>query len=133
MGANMTSGDFNFPESQAPVFNPTRLDLLLEMEEDGDTSTIKEIAAQFLEDITIQIDSVDSAIRGQDFPKVASAAHTIKGSAATFGLDRVEKLARQLEESAKGANHGGESAIHLALCEAFASGGLALNAYLEAK
>ena len=106
--------------------------MLIDMDEEADTGVIKDIAMQFIEDITVQLDSVDVSIREQNFPRIVSAAHTIKGSSATFGLYQVEKIAKKLEACAKGDAHGGEAEIQAALREAFEAGRLALNAYFTA-
>jgi HPt (histidine-containing phosphotransfer) domain-containing protein len=116
---------------QAPAFDPTRLAILMEMEEEGDTTMIKDIAAQFLEDITAVMARIEAAIDAGDFSQIASAAHTIKGSAATFGLYRMEKIAKQLEAAAKGGANNEIPAIHASLDEAFAEGRTALNGYFE--
>ncbi len=91
--------------SQIPIFDPTRLEILMEMEEEGDNSMIKDIAVQFIQDITAVLARIEAGIGAGDFSKIAGEAHTIKGSAATFGLYRLEKIAKQMETAAKsGAN-----------------------------
>ena len=115
---------------QTPAFDPARLAILMEMEEEGDTSTVKDIAAQFVADITGVMARIGAAIGAGNFSQVASAAHTVKGSSATFGLYQVEKIARELEASAKdGARHGSVPAIYESLRGAFAAGRTELEAY----
>lgn len=115
---------------QVPVFDPSRLAILMEMEEEGDDSMVREIAAQFVEDITGVMARIDAALGTGNFPELANAAHTIKGSAATFGLCQVEKIARELEASAKdAAKHESAPAIYETLRGAFAAGRGALEGY----
>jgi HPt (histidine-containing phosphotransfer) domain-containing protein len=129
-----TSENENPAGSQTPVFDPTRLAILLEMEEDGDTSMIKDIVVQFLEDITAVLARIEAALGAGDFSKIASEAHTIKGSAATFGLYQVEKIARELEASAKDSSKNTSlPGIYKSLCEAFAAGRTALEAYFAGR
>jgi len=90
----------NARESRTDVFDPTRLATLLDLEDDGDASMIKDIAAQFVEDILGVMDRIETALGAGDFARIASAAHTVKGGAATFGLYQVEKIARELEACA---------------------------------
>jgi|ERR1700677_4924438 len=129
-----TSQNENPGGPQTPVFDPTRLAVLMEMEDDGDTTMIKDIAAQFVEDITGVMARIETAIGAGDFAQIASAGHTIKGSAATFGLYRVEKIARQLEASAKDATKNADApAIYESLRVAFAEGRAALEAYFAGR
>jgi len=129
-----TSENENSRGSQTPVFDPTRLAMLMEMEEDGDTSMIKDIVVQFLEDITAVLSRIESSLGSGDFSKIAGEAHTIKGSAATFGLYQVEKIARELETSAKvSSKNASLPAIYESLREAFAAGRAALEAYFAGR
>jgi HPt (histidine-containing phosphotransfer) domain-containing protein len=129
-----TPGNENPAGSQAPVFDPTRLAILMEMEEDGDTSMIKDIVVQFLEDITAVLARIEAFLGASEFSKIAGEAHTIKGSAATFGLYQVEKIARELEASAKDSSKNTSiPAIYESLREAFAAGREALEAYFAGR
>lgn len=126
-----TSQNENPGGQEIPVFDPTRLALLMEMEEEGDSSMIKDIAAQFLEDITGVLAKIEAAIVAGEFSKIGGEAHTIKGSAATFGLFRLEKIAKRLEVAAKSGANDEIPAIYASLREAFDAGRVALNAYFE--
>ncbi|HWB58176.1 MAG TPA: Hpt domain-containing protein [Chthoniobacteraceae bacterium] len=124
----------NHGESQAQVFDPARLALLMEMEEEGDTSMVKDIAVQFVEDVTGVMRKIEAAIAAGSFAQVAGPAHTIKGGAATFGLFQVEKIARELESCAKDAmKHNCIPAIYESLRAAFAKGREALENYFNGK
>jgi len=119
--------------AEAPVFDPTRLKVLMELEDEGDHTMIKDIAQQFLEDITLVMTRLEPAIYAGDFAQVSSAAHTIKGSCATFGLYQVEKFARQLEACAKGGGKTDAVQIYDSLRSSFTKGSEALTAYLATK
>lgn len=117
------------------MFDPTRLEILIDMEEgDEDVLMIKDISRQFIEDITAVLGRLEPAIAAGNLPEVASAAHTIKGSCATFGLRQAESFARNLEASAKSAEkQNAQSAIHTELLEAWEKGKAALEAYFAEK
>lgn len=119
---------------EVPVFDPSRLAILMEMEEEGDDSMVKDIAAQFIKDIAGVMAQIEDVIGAGDLARVAAPAHTIKGSAATFGLCRLEKIARELEAAAK-ETAGQESvpAIYESLRGAFAAGRAALEGYFEGR
>jgi len=121
----------NARESRTDVFDPTRLATLLDLEDDGDASMIKDIAAQFVEDILGVMDRIETALGAGDFARIASAAHTVKGGAATFGLYQVEKIARELEACAKDpARRESLRTVCESLRSAFAAGREALENYL---
>ena len=130
----VTLSNSNHPAVDAPVFDPTRLQILLELEEDGDYSTIKSIAGQFVEDVSTQIANIETAIAANDFLQTARIAHTIKGNAATFGLYQLEQIAKLIEASAKNSCRDGDAVTMCkSLREAFAAGSDALNACLAAQ
>lgn len=121
-------------DSRADVFDPTRLGILLDMEDDGDAAMIKDIATQFVTDVLGVMDRIEKSLGAGDFARVASAAHTVKGSAATFGLFRVETVARELETCAKDpAKRESLPAVYESLRSAFAAGREALENYLAAR
>jgi HPt (histidine-containing phosphotransfer) domain-containing protein len=130
----VTSSYDNDPDApDIPIFDPTRLNTLMQLEDDDEHSTIKAIVEQFLLDVTEQIDRIEHAIASKNFPLVASATHTIKGNAATFGLYQVAQIAKQLEAMAKGSGNEDPAALCKSLREAFAAGKSALTASLAAQ
>jgi HPt (histidine-containing phosphotransfer) domain-containing protein len=124
----------NDNNGQPAVFDPTRLEILIDMEDDTDALMIKDITGQFIEDITAVMARLGAAIAAGNFAQAAAASHTIKGSCATFGLRQAEKLARNLEASAKNAEkQDALLAIHTELLEAWEKGKAALEAYFAEK
>ena len=105
MDAVNLSHDKDPDDTETPVLDPTRLSMLMQLQDDDDHSTVRAIVDQFLLDVAEQIDRIEHAIASKNFPLVASAAHTIKGNAATFGLYQVERIAKNLEMLAKGSGH----------------------------
>ncbi len=127
----------NAGESQTPVFDPAPLAMLMEMDGESDSTMVKEIAAQFVKDIIGVLARIETAIQSREsgaLAQVAPAAHTIKGSAATFGLFQMEQIARELEAAAKDpAKHATIPGIYERLGPAFEAGRAALGAYFEKK
>jgi len=119
--------------TEVPVFDPSRLNTLMQLEDDDEHSTIKAIVDQFLLDVTQQLDRIEHAIASKNLSLVASAAHTIKGNAATFGLYQVAQMAKHLEALAKGSGNEDPATMCKSLREAFATGKSALSAALAAQ
>jgi len=72
----------------------------MELASDGDLATVLEIVHQFDEDSVALLHRLSDWVAGDAFPEVASAAHSLKGSAGVFGFSRVEYAAVQLELAA---------------------------------
>ncbi len=63
--------------------------------------TLQELAALFLQECPKMLAECHQAIRDGDAPRLRRAAHTIKGSAATFVAERAAAAALRLENLAK--------------------------------
>jgi len=81
-------------------FDPDRFDILLEFCEGTDLSMVEQIVSQYQEDLIPVLERLERGICERDFKKVSDAAHTLKGSGATFGLLQVEAGGRELQETA---------------------------------
>lgn len=127
------SHDENPTGPQPPVFDPNRLNSLMDLEEGGSNGAIVEIARLFLSDTAEMIDRFATAIEKGDFPQVAIGAHSIKGSSASFGLLQVGKAAKELEAAAKNSALE-ETQIHYEILrKAFEAGQPVLQSYLDAR
>lgn len=73
----------------------------MELASDGDLATVLEIVRQFDEDSAALLHRLSGLVAADAFPEVASAAHSLKGSAGVFGFSRVEYAAVQLELAAR--------------------------------
>jgi HPt (histidine-containing phosphotransfer) domain-containing protein len=58
----------------------------------------------FLDDVVVQLDSLDSALTAGDFVTARRAAHTIKGTAATLGCERLRYHALAMEKACEAAD-----------------------------
>lgn len=64
-------------------------------------SGINMLLAKFLENLPGRIADIKTAIQDQAPESLARAAHKLKGTAATFGLDRLSDISKQLEMLAR--------------------------------
>ncbi len=80
-------------EQQAGVF--CKEAALLKM--GGDEELLKEVVVAFLEACEETVEAVDAAVRANDAKALRRAAHTLKGSVATFSTGPVYETALELE------------------------------------
>jgi PAS domain S-box-containing protein len=73
----------------------------------GDPELLRELAGVFLGEVPGMRDAVAEALQARDAGRLKRAAHTLKGSASTFGAQTVFQAARRLEEMGAGKNLGG--------------------------
>ena len=90
--------------SPLPPLNPEAFNVLLELCDENDLSTIESVVNQFLEDLPPLLQRLADARANLDFPGVRHAAHSLKGSTATFGLAQVENAARNLEAASNSSD-----------------------------
>lgn len=100
--------------SDAPIFNNA---VLIELNAELGPENTVEVLQTFLADTArkmtvLTADQVTPAL-------VRREAHSIKSSAATFGFERLSKLARELEAGAEGMQAAALAASVETLCRAF--------------
>ena len=66
----------------------------------GDAGVGAELIAQFVEDTQTRLDELIGALAAGELALVARAAHTLRGSAASFGARSMVPLTMELEASA---------------------------------
>jgi HPt (histidine-containing phosphotransfer) domain-containing protein len=71
------------------------------------------LLASFMEESTPMLRELKSDIDSNDFTKIASHAHSIKGSAGNLRLNEVYEMAKEMELSAKASDATFEYQIHL--------------------
>jgi HPt (histidine-containing phosphotransfer) domain-containing protein len=69
-----------------------------------DEQLVRELVELFQEDYPRLLQRVAAAIRSSDPEALRQAAHTLKGSVATFGAQTATRLAKQLEEIGQGSD-----------------------------
>lgn len=62
---------------------------------------LKEMSIIFMEDATPLINQLKVSYSNQDFKSINMAAHTLKGSSATMGLEKIADLCLAIEISSK--------------------------------
>jgi two-component system sensor histidine kinase/response regulator len=92
-------------EPTAPVFDENVLLELLE----GDRESAKEIAAQYLGDLSVQVVALREAVQAGDFASIKGRAHQLKGASASVGAEAMRYCAADIEKKvADGALSDGE-------------------------
>jgi CheY-like chemotaxis protein/HPt (histidine-containing phosphotransfer) domain-containing protein len=70
----------------------------------GDDYLVKKVVDVFLKEISGQINKLTQLIKIDDFKGAEHQAHTIKGAAGNVGALKIQKLASEIETSAKSGN-----------------------------
>jgi PAS domain S-box-containing protein len=74
---------------------------LKELREPGQPDPLRELVELFFRDARPRLDAMDQAEIARDSAKLASAAHSLKGSASNLGARRLSQLCGTLEKQAK--------------------------------
>lgn len=85
----------------APLFDPSSLEMLFELEDSSEPSVVPSIVEQFQEDALAIFDKLERALHSENFLDFADAAHSLKGGSAQLGLLRLAALAHTLETAAR--------------------------------
>ena len=83
------------------ALDPTTLENLADLEEDGEQSLMAELAGMFLEGTQSCLVTLREAVDGNDAKSVREAAHTLKGSSGSIGATRMQEVCERLQESAE--------------------------------
>jgi len=67
----------------------------------GDDEIVAEIATVFLQDLPERLDALTRALAAGDLVTATREAHSIKGAARNFGMDRLSAACADLEAAAK--------------------------------
>jgi HPt (histidine-containing phosphotransfer) domain-containing protein len=85
-----------------------------ELRSEGD-GLLADLVALFQTELTKQLGELIRALAAGDCPVVARIAHTLKGTAGTFGAERMQAMAARLDQAAR----AGETAEATAMVEEF--------------
>jgi HPt (histidine-containing phosphotransfer) domain-containing protein len=97
------------------ILDPNALDALRGLQEEGDDDLLGELIDLFLEDSPGRIDGMRDAISREDWPSLASWAHSLKGSCGSLGALHMAELCAHLERL--GRSGGGHADAELAFRE----------------
>jgi HPt (histidine-containing phosphotransfer) domain-containing protein len=70
---------------------------LRELEDEGDPDFVQTLVTMFFGETALHLDALRQALARADAPGVAREAHALRGSAATFGAQRIADLAEVIE------------------------------------
>jgi signal transduction histidine kinase/DNA-binding NarL/FixJ family response regulator len=70
----------------------------------GDRELYAQVTLIFLDDVAVQIASLDAALAAGDFVTARRAAHTVKGTAASLGCERLRHYALIMEKACEAAD-----------------------------
>ena len=82
---------------------------LKELREPGQPDPLRELIELFFKDADPRLRAMEEAATASDLPKVAAAAHTLKGSASNLGARRLASLCAALEK--QGTANDGDKAV----------------------
>lgn len=89
-----------------PVFDAQIL-----IDEYGDEALVRDLARLLVETVPVQLDAVQSAVSTGNGGALRSAAHTLRGSIASFGVPSAVETARRLEALGAAGDVAGANAL----------------------
>ncbi len=100
------------PEKPLPdVLDHTVINGLKELREPGQPDPLRELVELFFRDAEPRLKLMQEAAAAKDMPKLAAAAHTLKGSASNLGAKRLSALCAALEKQGKAGDATAATAI----------------------
>jgi HPt (histidine-containing phosphotransfer) domain-containing protein len=108
------------------ILDPNTLEALRGLQEEGDDDLLVELIDLFLEDAPRRVDGMRDAIAREDWPALASWAHSLRGSCGSLGALHLADLCGRLEQLGRGG--GGRPDAELVYREVEGQYGLVLEA-----
>ena len=81
------------------VINLTVLEALKKFQQTGEPDFVTELIDLFLDDTTVQLESLRVAVSKNDVPEVRRLAHLVKGSSGNIGATGLAELCHEMEKS----------------------------------
>ena len=94
---------------------------LKELREPGQPDPLSELLDLFFRDAEPRLKQMEAAVASGDMPKLAAAAHTLKGSASNLGARRLSALCASLEKQGKAGDATGARETFSEIGAAFAA------------
>ena len=94
---------------------------LKELREPGQPDPLSELLDLFFRDAEPRLKQMEAAVASGDMPKLAAAAHTLKGSASNLGARRLSALCASLEKQGKAGDAAGARETFSEIGAAFAA------------
>jgi CheY-like chemotaxis protein len=115
----------------AETLDPAILASLRELRSPDETDPFQELVELFLKDAQVRLQKMDAALERSEWPQLAAAAHTLKGSANNLGARQLAGLLASLEKHAKTSNSTDSANILLSVRSEFQEVEAALLAELQ--
>jgi len=90
----LTTAHSDFPAAAVPTVSKPRMDSIAR---DVSGEFLLELVGIFLTDVTIRVDRLALAVAARDGKEVYTLAHSLKGSAASLGVLRLQAHASRME------------------------------------
>ena len=120
------------PPPLTPPLDPAALAALRDLNP-GDDSFFQDLVQIFLDDSPQRIAEIEQSLVKGDARQLTLAAHSLKGSSANFGAERLRALSEQLELLGRQGSPGDAPAQLRALKDEFTRVRAALEALLPGK
>jgi CheY-like chemotaxis protein len=88
-------------KSQPDLIDPTILATLRELSEGGEPDFLTGLVELFFRDANVRLEELAEAIAQHDPVMLRRAAHTLKGTSANMGANRMEELCSEIEKKGK--------------------------------
>jgi len=88
----------------APPLDPTVLETLRSLQDEGEPDLVAELAGMFLDDAARRLEDLRDAIGEEDGGKVRGVSHALKGSSGNMGATRVHEVCAELEGAGESGN-----------------------------
>ena len=93
------------PETERPPVDETVIEQLASITDGQGLSVLSELLNAFLVAVPARLEALQTAAAGGDLTAVAHQAHSLTGSAASFGARGMADLCRQLRIAAQNGDH----------------------------
>ena len=83
----------------------------------GDQELLDELLLLFKDSSADDFNQLQEGFAQQNSDAVLASAHSIKGAAASLGIEGIREVAKVIEESARSGNISGEMEAHITVLE----------------
>ncbi len=97
-GQNLRPIESAAPVEAMPMIDWSKLDDLRVLQSDSEADFAQEMVNLYLESVPALIDALQQSVAAGDAPVLQRSAHTLKGSSASLGVQRVAALCADLEK-----------------------------------
>ncbi len=101
------SGETFSGEEDLLVVDPAALVVLRELDEADGSALVAEVIGLFVRDFPLRLTALQSALDASQLGAAAAVAHTIKGSCAAVGAQRMAQTCEQLESFVRAGDVAG--------------------------